>query len=1100
MGVVYGAWHLNLKRPVALKMLLAGGHADAENRDRFRAEAEIVARLQHPNIIEVHEIGEHEGLPYFALEYIDGGNLEQQLNGTPWPAAPAAQLIETVARATHYAHQRGVIHRDLKPANILLQRRSGLPAPQPEPEGTKSAAPAAFRLADYEPKISDFGLAKRVKGGQNQTRTGDVWGTPGYISPEQAAGETRYAGPPADVYSLGAILYELVTGRPPFKGATPMETVMQVLEREPAPPRQLNAAVPRDLETICLKCLRKEERKRYASALELAEDLSRFRGGDSIMARPAGRAERFGRWCRRNPWLAAVGGLAVAALLAMVALAVEFILYQSWANERTGRALREAEEQRDRADLQHRETERVWTGVFLEKGQGLCEQGDVARGMLWMARALEGAAEVGDADLERAARIHLAAWYRHLNPPRARLSHDGEVVAVAFRPDGQVMLTGSDDGTARLWAIAGEPLGLPLRHERAVRAVAFGPDGSRVLTACDDGAARIWDAATGKPVGLPLQHEDSVSVAVYSPDGRTILTASDDGTARLWDADHSKPLAKLEHADRIRVAAFSPNGLTIVTGSDDSTARLWQAATGKPIGTPLVHEGWVRAAAFSPDSRTLVTGSNDKKVRLWDATTGAKLREISHDNRITAVAFSSDGKTLVSSGEDMTLRVWETATGKPLYLPLQLENVCRAVAFNSAGDSFVTACDDGKVQFWDAATGKPVGRALRHGSRTRALALSPDGHTLLTGSQDRKAYLWEVGSSQPDALVLPHDDWVQAVAFSPDGKLLLTACKDRKARLWDAATGKLHGVVAQHGPHLMAAAFSPDGRLIATAAKDGSVRLWDVVDLVEGKATTSQKVREFVGHEEAVWAVAFSPDGQTLATASRDHSARLWQVSTGKPLWELRHKDWVSAVAFSPNGQLLLTGSDDGTVCTWNVASGQRVGQPLVLDQEVRALAWSPDGQTFLTGGFGRIAQFWDVATRLPRDQHLPHQQQITAVAFSPDGRTVVTGSWDQTARLWDAATGQPIGPPLLHRDRIDRVAFSPDGRAVLTACRDRTAILWKVPVPVEGSDERILLWVQVRTHMELGPDGLIRSLKDSEWQDRAHRLEAPAGEPVSIP
>jgi serine/threonine-protein kinase len=275
-------------------MILAGDHASAADLARFRVEAEAVARIQHPNIVQIYEIGDRDGRPFFSLEFCDGGSLAAKLDGTPWVPRRAAELVERLARAVQAAHDRQVVHRDLKPANVLV-------------------------AADGQPKITDFGLAKAVEEGSTQTRSGIILGTPAYMAPEQARGESLRAGPLADVYALGAILYHLLTGRPPFEGATMVETIDQVLTRDPVPPTQLGGKVPADLETICLKCLQKEPTRRYGSAGELADDLKRFLDGEPIMARPVGRVERLWRWCKRNPRVAIPSGVA-AALLGAVAV------------------------------------------------------------------------------------------------------------------------------------------------------------------------------------------------------------------------------------------------------------------------------------------------------------------------------------------------------------------------------------------------------------------------------------------------------------------------------------------------------------------------------------------------------------------------------------------------------------------------------------------------------------------------------------------------------------------------------------------------------------------------------------------------------------
>ena len=309
MGVVYKARHLQLQRVVALKMILGGGHARPAELQRFRTEAEAVARLQHANIVQIHEVGEHEGSPFISLEFCSGGSLDAKFKGTPMPAKDAAAMVQTLASAMHSAHQQNIIHRDLKPANVLL-------------------------TADGAPKITDFGLAKKLDDAA-QTQSGAVMGTPSYMAPEQAAGQSKEHGPPADIYALGAILYELLTGRPPFKGPTPLDTIMQVVAEPPVSPRQLQSKTPRDLETICLKCLQKEPRRRYASAAALADDLGRFQRGEPILAHPVGSLERGWRWCRRNP---GVAGMAAAVVLVLVAGSVVSWVLAAWALGEKGRA------------------------------------------------------------------------------------------------------------------------------------------------------------------------------------------------------------------------------------------------------------------------------------------------------------------------------------------------------------------------------------------------------------------------------------------------------------------------------------------------------------------------------------------------------------------------------------------------------------------------------------------------------------------------------------------------------------------------------------------------------------------------------------------
>ena len=404
MGVVYRARQVLLNRPCALKMILAGAHADDEAAVRFLAEAEAVARLQHPNVVQIHHIGEADGLPFFELEYVEGGSLDRRLDGTPWPARRSAQLVEALARAVAEAHRVGIIHRDLKPGNVLL-------------------------AADGTPKITDFGLAKSLAMDMGLTRTDSILGSPGYMAPEQAEGRTREVGPAADVYALGAILYELLTGRPPFRAATVLETLEQVKSAEPVPPSRLTPDVPRDLETIALKCLAKEPTKRYESAQALAEDLRRFQAGESIQARRTSTLERTWRWGKRNPVVAGAVGSAAAALVAVAVLAVlyadrqaRYARGQAEATRKITRLAQDLDQERKGLKLSLAESNRRLVVLNLERGRFACEKGTIGPGLLWMVESLRAATEAGDSGWQHAARANLSAWGRFYPKLRAVFS------------------------------------------------------------------------------------------------------------------------------------------------------------------------------------------------------------------------------------------------------------------------------------------------------------------------------------------------------------------------------------------------------------------------------------------------------------------------------------------------------------------------------------------------------------------------------------------------------------------------------------------------------------------------------------------------------
>lgn len=987
-GVVYMAEQRHpIRRRVALKIIKLGMDTK-QVVARFEAERQALAMMDHPNIAKVFDAGATDtGRPYFVMELVKGISITEYCDKNNLNTRQRLEIFIDICKAVQHAHQKGIIHRDIKPSNVLITLRD-------------DDSPV--------PKVIDFGIAKATQARLTEktlfTELRQFIGTPEYMSPEQARMGELDIDTRCDIYSLGVLLYELLTGTTPFDAQTLREAgyneIQRIISEDEPPkpstrlstlgdslsdvakhrnsePKQLQRTIRGELDWIVLKALEKDRTRRYETANGLAGDVQRYLCDEPVVAGPPSKVYRLRKFVRRNQ-VPVMTAAAVAAVI-VIGFIVSTLMYiqaeQARANESTARieaveAKHLAEKSEDAEKQQRHRAEKLLAEAHLDRGIKLINEGN-SLGLLDILDACETAKEI----------------------PVLR------------------------ESAARMWAIAHDLLSDRLLHVMdGARNLTFSPDG-KLLATSSDNTAQLWNVQTGQPHGSPLQLEKTISAIVFSPDGKLLAAHSVEGAAQMWETVTGKPVGPiLRHENRttwytrsaLDSAVFSPDGKLLATGGVDGTVRLWDTKTGRTNGPPLQHNGQVWILAFSPNGKLLVSGSlggSDISAKVWNVDTGKlHIPPLQHQQGLTKVAFSPDGKFVATASWDKTCTLWETDTGK-IHKQSQYSNWITDIIFGSDGDAFgFRHSKETPVQLWETETNQKYIEALQHGDNTFLVAFDPDGRLFATGALDQRVRLWENADGQAYSRSLFNQGLLEKVEFSPDGKLLAVAAG--QARIWRTFQpldtevvpydDRFANVVYSEWRDHTNVVFDSDGNPVATADK-GTVYLWDPANEQSVEFPTGGWVNSLI----------CSLDGKLVAVSLADHTARVYDVETKQKIHTFKCIGDVLGIAFSHDGKTLATGTGEGVIQQWDLSTGKQCDMFPRLHKKVWPMAYSPEGDILATisDEKARTLRIWDITTDPPYRSlvvpaHIP-TSKASLDLFDSDRSILINRLQDGNARVW---------------------------------------------------------------------------------------------------
>ncbi len=1129
LGQVSVAIDEELGREVALKEIQAPFADDLAARARFVREAEITGALEHPGVVPVYGLGvAGNGRPYYAMRFIQGRSFHEAIEEyhrerQAEPMHTTMRLRELLRRlidtcnAIDYAHSRGIIHRDLKPGNVMLGQYG-------------------------ETLVVDWGLAKKAGeagddapsqatslsgGGVVETLHGSALGTPQYMSPEQARGEWAAVGPASDVYSLGATLYHLLVGKPPFLGNTLADVLRKVRAGEFPRPREALSTVPPALEAICMQATALLPSDRHASARALAAEIEHWLADEPVLGYEEPFAERWFRRLRRHRTWTIAAAVVLPLLLIVVTAAA---IWVEGARRETLRQKDLSDKAKDAEAAQKQiaveatdDAKRSLVNLQLASGERFQGEGDLGGAMLWYARALPLVSEIDPQSVET-HRLRLALLLRHMARPVEVWALPGDqrrqVARQCISPDGRkvvftgLTIVGVDAGT-------GQSLWPPLEHgtNDSIPWAGFSPDGSRIITVASPRSMRIWDARTGQPLTRPLDAANDILSTTSGAEGKAELscdhrwlvvvtmTPSEGRAVEVWDvAAGQRPFPPLEFSESVKAATpsvdgnelmigsggelqffqardgqpsgrpiavpglwhatYSPDGQWIAAASVEGFAQIWHASTREPAHSPFVHRGPVTQVAFSPDSKRLLTLSADRTAQVRDVATGKAIgRAMDHGDRPFSGLFSTDGQRVITVTFNHTVHLWDAETGRQIIAPLRHTT---EPAVSATADRVLVAVD-GRGGQWDSSrSAEPSDLTIEGIKGIRHLAFSRVGGLLAAASGDQ-AWLLDARNLEITAGPLAHGGKVQAIAVSPNGRWLATAGDDGTAQLWNMADGTPHSKRLEHEGPISCVRFDPQSQKLLTCSEDQTARLWD--------AATGVQIGETLAHRAAVRHGDFSPDGTWVITACDDGSARLWNSADGRAKpgdesWvKLSRPEPMEQAEFHPRSEVVLAASRAGRVYVWNPFEPRPQVRIFTTGSGLTTASFSPDGQALLAAGHSNVIHVWNWRTPKQPPASLPVGTVAFHAQFSPDSRVVAAASFDGV-QLWEAATGRLVGTGL--GPLAQAIAFSPDGRSLVGA--DGHLRLWDLS-RVAYSSETIEKLVNLCSSREIDARGTLQYL-----------------------